>query len=161
MGFFIPLSMKNKEQLLKEHRSKTTVIYFALLAGQLLFSAVALILSDQSEEISQEQQKHNDLFMLLVPIVMTIGVSAGIILSKQRIIVLRKKSTNEKMEGYSALFILKAALMEGPNLFAIITFLLTGNYILIMMAGLGILYFASFFPRKQKMLRELEITEEE
>lgn len=153
--------MKNKEQLLKEHRSKTTVIYFALLAGQLLFSAVALILSDQSEEISQEQQKHNDLFMLLVPIVMTIGVSAGIILSKQRIIVLRKKSTNEKMEGYSALFILKAALMEGPNLFAIITFLLTGNYILIMMAGLGILYFASFFPRKQKMLRELEITEEE
>lgn len=64
--------------------------------------------------------------------------------------------TNEDVAGflppYTSALILRAAMLEGPGLFGIIVFLLTGNWIGMVIAGLSALGLAAMFPTRSKFL---------
>lgn len=140
--------------------SKFRIIFIALLLGQLLFLGVTIFLTLGATQ--PEDPKEGEIFLFIVPIVLVFGMTAGALISKQRLIQLQKiKELQTRLNGYQQISIIRLALLEGPNLFAIVTFFITQNWILFGMAALGILTFISLFPTRSRLMRELAVRDEE
>lgn len=140
--------------------SKFRIIFIALLLGQLLFLGVTIYLTLGVTQ--PEDPKDGEIFLFILPIVLVFGMTAGALISKQRLIQLQKiNELQPRLNGYQQVTIIRLALLEGPNLLAIVMFLITQNWILFGMAAMGILAFISLFPTRSRLLRELAVRDEE
>ena len=76
---------------------------------------------------------------------------------------LREMQTNtkEKFLLYRAASILQWALLEGPSLFCILCFFLTGNYAFLALAIAIMFLFILMAPSKNKIVTQLQISESE
>ena len=93
-----------------------TIIYFALLAGQLLFGATAFAIT-QAKGFNLTTR---DPLVLVVPVTALGCFFAGSIVYKQLLNLAASKSTlDEKLMGYQSAFIARLALLEGPSLLAL------------------------------------------
>ena len=72
-----------------------------------------------------------------------------------------KGSVSERFAVYRSACILQWALIEGPCLFCIIGFFLTGNYAFMALAGVLIILFAMQSPTKAKVMLHLNLSEQE
>lgn len=108
------------------------IIHGALLAGQVLFAGVAYATGTKAIYFNARDTK--DVFFFVAPLLAFGGIVAGFFLFKQLIGRLTEKTDlQSKMTGYQTAFITRAALLEGPSLFNIVAFMLSGNlfYLLI------------------------------
>jgi hypothetical protein len=132
-----------------------SIIHLALIAGQIMFIAVVLVLKGQYEIILQPE---NDLFFFIVP-----GFAVMALLSSNMIfkkLLDKAKLLNQhsdKLNNYRAACIVRYALVEGPSLFAIICYYLTGNLFYIFISGFCILYLFTLRPTKEKVEMDLMI----
>jgi len=148
--------MERKEQTSNEYFKLLTGIHVALLLGQLLFLVVCFVLID-NEELYFDFNVAN-IHILLVPFLMFSGIVASHFLGKQKDKTSSAKSNlHEKLFSYRTSLIVKLALVEGPNLFAIVAFLISDNFLFAVYAGIGIIYFFSMRPTKMKTIKELEL----
>ncbi|TWI97655.1 hypothetical protein JN11_03478 [Mucilaginibacter frigoritolerans] len=135
------------------------IIHTALLAGLILFSVVAYNINT-NKLMSFELSK--DAFFYLVPSFIIVGGITGIYLFNQTI----KKAINEdslssKLAIYSKAFISKCALIEGPAMFGIVVFLLSGNLFYLLFSGLNIIHLAVQKPTKTKIEDSLNLSYED
>ena len=136
-----------------------TIIYFALLAGQLMFAAVVLSLL---KKVFFSVQYSGDPLLYIVPVMAIGGIMAGDFLFKQQIEIARKRDTlSSKLTVYQTAIIIRCALLEGASLFGIVATLLSGNLFFLMVSAFIILYFLSFRPTKDKLKNLLQLTYEE
>jgi heme/copper-type cytochrome/quinol oxidase subunit 2 len=70
--------------------SKFRIIFIALLLGQLLFLGVTIFLSMGAPQPADP--KEGEIFLFIVPIVLVFGMTAGALISKQRLIQLQKSN---------------------------------------------------------------------
>ena len=108
------------------------IIHGALLAGQVLFAGVAYATGTKAIYFNARDTK--DVFFFVAPLLAFGGIIAGFFLFKQLITRLTEKADlRSKLTGYQTAFITRAALLEGPSLFNIVAFMLSGNlfYLLI------------------------------
>ncbi|MEL6805374.1 MAG: hypothetical protein AAFO91_16505, partial [Bacteroidota bacterium] len=73
----------------------------------------------------------------------------------------RKMPLVQKTEQYRGVFIMRLALMEGPSLFAIVGYLITGNIWLLVIGMAMLLFFLTYFPSPTKVSNELELESSE
>ena len=101
----------------------------------------------------------NDMFLYMVPILALVSVFASRLMYSKRVEVLKTLTTlEEKTEGYQAALIVRWALIEGPSLFAVIAFMLTGNYLFGLIALSLLLYLILQRPRLESVLADLALS---
>lgn len=135
-----------------------TIIYLALLMGMLLFAMVTFLIVDKTYFSLPNLE---EIFTVIVPVLGLGGAIVGSIIFSSQVSGLSKQEVRQKLGGYQTTSIIKFALIEGPVLFGIVTFLLTGNLFLITVSGVLIIYCLTQMPTKGRMALDLGLTSEE
>ena len=138
------------------------ILHKALLAGQILFAVVCFFLVYTKTQASPMEQLDRTLQVAAI-ILAGGGFFAGTSLFKKKLLQIRDMQTDvkEKLPVYRTACIMQWALLEGPSLFTIICFFLTGNYAFIALATVLILLFAMLAPSKTKIAFHLGLSESE
>lgn len=138
------------------------IIHKALMMGQVLFAAVCIFLT--YTKAIDFSAKELDRTLQVVALIITVGgIFAGISIFKKKLLQLRgmESGAKEKFAQYRAACIIQWALLEGPSLFCIICYFLTGNYAFLALMVVMLLVFAMAAPTKMKVLLQLQISEAE
>lgn len=145
----------------KQYFQTLFIVQIALLAGLFMFSAVAVFLR-LSGTMAGDSNSFNHIFIFAVPALIIAGLAGGSLFYKKRVEHLRQQTTLKgKMNGYREAFMLRSFLAEGPAIFAIVAYMLTGNYIFIMLAAPVIIAFLIWLPSKNKIANELQLSTSE
>jgi hypothetical protein len=137
------------------------IVHRALLMGLLLFSIVAFYLV-YSKTFTDGFQELDKILQVVAIILSAGGFYFGTVLFKKKLLQARELPTaKEKMALYRAACILQWAMIEGPCLFVIISFLLTGNYAFLALAVVLMLLFTMMAPSKLKIAFQLQLSEQE
>lgn len=138
-----------------------TTLFFALLFGQVSFAVIAYFLVSTGR-VDAGLQDIEKIFTMLVPVLIISGLLVGKLVYDKKIQAAQgNKTATEKLESYRSAVIVRCALLEGPVLFAIISYLLTGKDMLLLFAIGGILLFLLLKPTKAKAASELQLSEAE
>lgn len=139
-----------------------TIIHKALLVGQVLFISVCFFLV--AAKMNNQVPENVDRILQVAALIFSAaGFFIGATLFKNKILQLRNMdvTVKEKFASYRSSCILQWALMEGPCLFCIICFFLTGNYAFVALASVLILLFAMQAPSKLKITFHLGLRGDE
>lgn len=130
------------------------IIFGAFLFGILSFlTAMSLIIIPGSQ-----QTETNELFQLIAPIFMVISASTSIFLRKAMLAKVHNETDSLKLiKAYTSTRIIQMGLVDASILFAVVCYILTTNTFFIILAGIGILYFASLFPLQNKVIQQLKL----
>ncbi|MBN1251644.1 MAG: hypothetical protein JXR51_14080 [Bacteroidales bacterium] len=144
----------------KEYFKALTIMHFALVLGQLFFMLVAIFLS-LSGNINGELNDMRNLFLIIVAFVTLAGVYGGnFIYNKQLEAVKQKKDYKQQFTDVKALIITRLALLEAPSFLAIVFYILTGSWMFLIFVLLVVMLFLKLKPNKEKIISELELSEE-
>ena len=131
------------------------IIFFALLAGQIIFMAVAFFTVNNNPPQSQS----DDLFNIIVPVAIGLGLFMSSLLFKQMLAKIKKDdSFEQKLEAYRSALIIRYALLEGPSIFSTVVYLLSGNIIFLAFSGVMILAFLMNMPSRDKATQDLNLS---
>jgi hypothetical protein len=152
--------MINKQSVVQNPNTfvKTiSIIHLALIAGQIIFAAAAFMTTK-----NHTTSKSDDVFIYVAPIMAFSGFAISNILFKTLVNKIDGQSPlKTKLAAYQSALIVRFALLEGPSLFAIVSFMLTGNLIFLGISGAIIAYFIYLRPTKQKTEDDLNLGYEE
>ncbi len=139
------------------------ILHKIMLAGQLIFLMVAFFLGYKNLLPFQHSDALNRILQVLAIIFSVGGFYAGALLFKKRLLADKEMLSDpkEKLLRYRQACIIQWSLIEGPCIFAIVSFLLTGNYAFMALAVVLIMAFAMMAPSKMKIAFQLQISEEE
>jgi len=138
------------------------IIHKALMTGQILFASVCIYLT--YSKVIDSPAKELDRVLQVVALVLTAGgIFAGMSFFKKKLLQLREMQTSvkEKFGLYRSACIVQWALLEGPSLFCIICFFLTGNYAFLALMVVILFLFAMTAPSRLKVQLQLQISESE
>jgi uncharacterized membrane protein len=153
--------METKPQTSREYFRTMMIIFIALVTGQVMFGLVALFLQ-QIGELSPELQDMKMLFLIMVCGFVAGGYLGSRFLFRNSMKTAKEKtSLAEMMAHYRSALIVRYALLEGPSMFAVIAFLITGDYIFLGVAGFIIVIFITMPPTKSNAIRDLELNPDE
>ena len=138
------------------------ILHKALLTGPVLLAAICFYLVYSEKIIFQAQELDRSLQVMAI-IIAVAGVFTGTSVFKKKLLQAREMEAGaaEKFAVYRAASILQWALLEGPSIFCIISFFLTGNYAFLALAGVVMFLFVMTAPSKTKILLQLQISEAE
>lgn len=138
-----------------------TILFFALLLGQLLFALIAFVLvfTGSFSGVDKDTEK---ILVYMVPLLQISLLIAAHTIFKKRIESIKAGySLPEKLAAYRALYILRFALIEGATLFAIIAYIITGLALIWVFIAIGIFSFLILKPSKEKLIKELKLGTDE
>jgi anaerobic C4-dicarboxylate transporter len=131
------------------------IIFFALLAGQIIFMAVAFFTVNNNPPQSQS----DDLFNIIVPVAIGLGLFMSSLLFKQMLAKIKKDdSFEQKLEAYRSALIIRYALLEVPSIFSTVVYLFSGNIIFLAFSGVMILAFLMNMPSRDKATQDLNLS---
>lgn len=134
------------------------IVAAALMLGILFFMAIALAVINFAE-----YQTDNVLFvpLLIISIAMLANIPLGFILYTKKMQAMNKASGFEEKSGlFRSAFIIRAALFESSSFMAIVGYLLTGRFEILMIAFVGLAAMLITFPTKSRIENVLENTYE-
>lgn len=138
--------------------NKILVIYLGLLFGLLSFSAVLLLLLVDPD--SMKNNDTNQIFQIIVHIVIVSAVSAGIFIMRKSVAqTLNETDYRSKLRNYQSNKILQLGLIDGAILFSNVVYLITNNTYFIYISLIALLYYLSLFPLKKKISQQLRLEE--
>ena len=138
------------------------VIHKALMMGQILFASVCIYLI-YSKIVLPSAKDLNRVFQVVTLVITTGAIFAGMSFFKRKLLQIREMQTaaREKFDLYRKACIVQWALLEGPSIFCIICFFVTGNYAFLALVLVILFLFAMAAPSKLKILLQLQISESE
>lgn len=138
------------------------IIHKALMAGQILFAAVCGYII-YSKIVLPSANNLDKVLQVAALVITTAGIFAGMTLFKKKLTQIREMqiTAKEKFNLYRLACLVQWALMEGPSIFCIICFFLTGNYAFLALMLIVLFLFAMMAPSKVKVLLQLQISEAE
>ncbi len=138
------------------------IIHKALMAGQLLFAAASFYLI-YSKAVLPIETDLDKVLQVAALIMAAGGIFGGMNIFKKKLVQLRDMQTaaKEKFDLYRSACIIQWALMEGPSIFCVICFILTGNYAFLALMLVVLFLFALMAPSKSKLMLQLQISEAE
>jgi F0F1-type ATP synthase membrane subunit c/vacuolar-type H+-ATPase subunit K len=150
--------MTTKPQTAQEYFNVLAILHAALISGQVIFGLVALFMNSNQNGASQELADISKTFQFVVPIAVIGGLFSSEIFFRARLkAILQKADLKEKLIDYRAASIVKFALLEGPALFALVVYLVTGNPFFLGVAGFVILLFLFNRPTKFRVANDLQL----
>ncbi len=150
--------MTNENFSLNEAIKINLIIWAALIMGMLFFSAISIFLVT-SGVMNVNQIEQFATLIYIVPSLAIICVFAGFFVFKQKLEAIREKTdVITKIAEYRAALIIRWALLEGAAFFSIVSYLLTGNYILLGIAVVIIIIFILIMPSRVRLETDLELS---
>ena len=130
--------------------------HVALLAFQMLFAIVAFA---QATRMYFGVMNMDDEFVFIVPVHALGGFFGGyLIFKKQKFILRGKESTLERLTGYQSVLITRYILLQGPAVFAIVAYILSGNVFFLFITSIMSLYFIFLRPTREKIESDLQFS---
>jgi hypothetical protein len=138
------------------------IIHKAMLLGQFILAVIMfyMIYSNQLQPSMKEKERMLQVIAIALSAAGFFG-GANIFRRKLQEIRTMQGGIQERFAAYRTACILQWALLEGPCIFSIIGFFLTGNYAFLALAGMFIILFALQSPTKNKVMQHLDLTEQE
>jgi len=139
------------------------ILHKAFLLGQMLFGAVAFFLV-WSNKLTPSLEVYNRPLQVVAVLLSFAGFYIGTIyLFKKSIHSIRESNSavNIKLEKYRSACLIQWTLLEVPCLFAIICFLLVGNYSFMALAIMLMVLFTLMGASKAKAMLLLNLTEQD
>ena len=148
--------VKQNLKLMQNSFLKTmSIIFFALLAGQLIFIAIAFFIVTKNPPQSQ----NDDMLNIIVPILVGSGLFISNFMFRQLLGKIKNDSSFEiKLEAYRSALIIRYALLEGPSIFSTVAYLLSGNIIFLAFSGVMVLAFMTNMPSRNKATQDLNLS---
>ena len=138
--------MNTKKQTSKEYFKTLQIIYYALVAGQLIFVSIGFYMV-KTGRFNINNPSLNNVFIYIIPLIVIGGVLlSNFIFNKKLNDAKGKPSLIEKMTTYRTCLIIRYGLLEGPSFLAVIAYLVTNSIIFLGLAGLIIVLFSTFKP---------------
>jgi hypothetical protein len=138
------------------------IIHKAMLIGQFILAAVIfyMIYSNQLQPSMTEQER---MLQVIAIALCAAGFFGGANIFRRKLQEIRtmQGGAKERFAAYRTACIVQWALLEGPCIFSIIGFFLTGNYAFMALAGMFIILFVLQSPTKNKVMQHLELSEQE
>ncbi len=137
------------------------ILHSAFIFGQIAFAGTALFLRSTGQ-FTFEDESLRAILPLIALTLSVAGAAAGAAIFRRQREVLRGQAVlSEKLAGYRSAQILRWELLEGPALFSIVAFLLTGAYWVLGVVGLLIALFVSYRPSPRRTVQDLQLSHEE
>lgn len=140
----------------KDTFNHINIVYYALLAGQILFCSV-IVFAIQDPETRQTGWPEAPLG-LIVPILLA-GLLPLVFFINNRQLNRAAEQENllSKVAHYRTLVLLRSALIEGVNLFCLVCLLLENNSTFLIFFGAGLLLFLYFRPSVSEFLQHYQL----
>ncbi len=136
------------------------IVFVALAIIQILLAVIAFILI--STGLSLNGNNLTPVFTYLIPALCTAMVFVSMVIFKNKINTIDSNlSLNDKLNAYRGLYITRWAIIEGPIIFTIIAYLLTGAQKFLIIVVVMLVVFISLYPSIQKILKELPLSSNE
>ncbi|WP_461629709.1 hypothetical protein [Labilibaculum euxinus] len=154
--------MSKTKQNFQQYQRNSILIHAALLTGQVFFASFAVFINQTQGAVVAGDEVLRTMFMIMIPLFFLVTYSVGNLVSNKKLKLAKEETElKTKMESYRAINIIKYAMLEGTAFCAIITYLLTGELLLLGFAVMIMLLFATYYPTKEKLMRELELNRAE
>jgi len=139
------------------------VMCYALIGGMVMFSIISIVVSNSNGKhgfITEEQERL--IFYVVVAVFAMGGITSSFALFKGRLQAAKQKAgLAAKLQDYKAAIIMRYALLEGPGLFSIVVYFLTGD-IRVLIATAAIIALMVFIkPTREKLIADLELSSTE
>jgi hypothetical protein len=153
-------TIQNSELTPKKYMNLLTLIFMALLLGQLLFVVLVIF---TIENFSFNILDFSNPLFFIIPILAIGSFYGSQLIFNQNLISINKNnnSLKEKLMAYQHALIIKLAFIEGPSLFGIVAFLISGNLYFLLISVLLVFYFYTQKPTKEKMISQLNLNFEQ
>src|SRR5580698_5084632 len=103
------------------------ILYFALLAGQILFALIVTVLVETGI-ISNGMNSLTSVIQVAIIVIAAVAIPASFFLFRKRLSDIGpEEDLGKKLEKYRAALIIRMALCEFPAMFAIIAYFVTTN----------------------------------
>jgi len=135
------------------------ILCAALMVGMIIFTAIAVAINSFDPIANDSLQVYSNIALAVsVGFALIFFLTARYFFSK-RMIAIKNSSVNvyEKLNQYRTAFVSYMALCEAPGLLAVVLFLLSGVYWLLLVPIAMILAIAAKFPTKQKLINDMEL----
>jgi hypothetical protein len=137
----------------------TATVHFALIVGQSLFAVLSVFLS---KKIMINVRNIHDPLLYVVPVFALSGSVLGNILFRNKVNNIYATDTlKSKLAAYQSAMIIRFALLEGPSLFAIGAFLLSGELFYLLVSVVLIGYFIYLKPTKERVENDVKLSYQE
>jgi hypothetical protein len=145
------------QQNFKQYFSILRLLHLAMTAAVVVFGFVAHFVL-----IPVQDLKPNDyaaLFVNIAAVYLAIAVALSYWLFGVRLNVAKQQtSLSDKLNTYRAATILRFALIEGAALLTVVFYLLTGNLVLLGIAGIGLVVLLLHHPNLVKLKMDLDLS---
>jgi hypothetical protein len=149
--------MENSD--LKNSFQVFTIIYVAILVGQLIFAGVVFLLNDGVMESSRGIEGVFE----ITGIAILVGAFTASIFIFQNLInkAAKERDLDTKIDKARSAYIVRWALLEGAGLFLLVGLLLTGNTLFLMLFGIEIVMFLSARISGNRLRQQLKLSRSE
>lgn len=151
------------ERALRDNSFKSiNIIYYALVAGQIMMAAVLFyMVTSDGGEVGFSWEMSNP-FHLIAPTLILGSIVMSTFLYNNRLREGRSQTGFfEKLQHYRGTIIIRSALMEGANLVCLVFFFLEQNYFFLALFFVGLAAFLMVRPSVQVFKENYKLTEEE
>jgi len=133
-----------------------------MLIGIFVFAGLALFVT-KDQPLASSGEYLNRTLQGIAAILSLGALVIGYRMFNKKILAIRTNTTSgiQRMDEYRKAVITWWALIEGPALFAIICFMLVGNFAFLALAGFHFLLMLLFAPRKDNIILLLNLNSEE
>jgi membrane protein insertase Oxa1/YidC/SpoIIIJ len=136
-----------------------SIIHIALLIGQTIFAIVAFFIN-RSTTIELNNAA-DPFFVVMIALAIGSFIASTILFKKNLEKAKEQEDAKSKLAQYQSALIIRYALLEGPSLFGIVVYLLTGNLFYLMVSVIIILYFLSLRLTKDGIKDDLQLSYDE
>ena len=138
------------------------ILHLSMLIGIFVFAGVAIFVT-KDKPLASSEEDLNRIFQGVSALLSLGALVIGYRMFSRKILAIRTNTASgiQRMDEYRKAIITWWALIEGPALFAIICFMLVGNYAFLALAGFHFLLMVLFAPRKNNIILLLNLNGEE
>ncbi len=152
------MNQQENISILQIHKIINT-IFQTLLFGQILFLVVGIFLR-QSDKIEKTSENLDFIFLVIVPLLgMTVMYFSRLIFRKKMETIKPDVDKMNRIAGYRTSKIISWAMVEGVNMFSIVAFIFTGNYVYVAVSVFLLGYFFMIRPSKENFKVECNLSE--
>ncbi len=146
---------------IKEQIKQINILYFALFSGQILLAVVMIFLINTASTVETEAVNTVDSSMTMIAAMISVTAIglAFFLYNKRKVEGAGLKANLEtKLAHYRASFILRAALIEGANLVAILFYFIEGNLFYLILFVIGIAAFLFIRPSVRQISEDYQLS---
>lgn len=149
---------------IKEQINQNNILYLALFGGQMMLALVMVFINNTTATAESEAVSTIDSSYTMIAALITVGAIAlsFFLYNKRKAEGARLAGDLEgKLAHYRASFVMRASLIEGANLVAILFYFSEGNVFYLILFTIGIAAFLMVRPTVPKIIEDYQLSSTE